>query len=337
MPRRLTLACALVLAACDSAHDGEFPGRPLAVVSGRVSVPSVIDAPLDGSQGELRLALLWSSPTIGVAPAIDALASGAVESESTVPTGFSVAIHTPPADDRLRVAASGRFAIGQLVVYLDADHDGSFDDTTERLVGASRWLVAWSPEGAVGDPLATALQAGVSLVRGSGPCDDAAVRFVAVPDGEVATVLLDPGFDAARAFADPGCRAAADRYDAATWLCPLMGTTRWLCRSGGEATSTVCALCEAYLFPAGADAATCDAWAARCLDIPVTTFEEQTSLECAAEHRLCLAGEGAPPDACDLACACDKRYAVCLDANDEPDAATTCAAKVVGCDWTAAP
>lgn len=313
--------------ACDSAHDGAFAGEPLFTFEGRVSGPIATEPLLDGSRGTLRLALAWDD-------AVDPLASDAVSAATGAPQRFAVGIHVPPADAHLRPAASGRFALGELFVYADGDddHRPSGDATTiDPIVGVSRWLVLWTPEGAAGAPLATAFDAGFHLVRASAPCDVAPLTIIATPAGELPNIRLDATPRERVRFAADDCLEVAAAWSPDRLSCPPFAAARWLCRFGTSADPDMCARCGEALFPEGASGDTCLAWQARCVDSGGLGFEDADPLECAAEARVCLVGEAPSRSPCDLTCACDAAYARCLERlHDE----TVCASKRAGCVWT---
>ncbi len=319
---------ALALAACgDPAFDSAFAGRPLMTITGtsRGSTPS--DPRLDGSLGALRMALVWGPAEVGAgAPlAIDPLAVDALVPETGA--SFSLALHTPPVAFHLRSAAAGRYALGELIVYVDRDGDQA-PDPSEPVVGGSRWRVAWTPDGASGRPLSAELAAGFHLVRASGPCDAEPLQLVPAPPGEEITVELGSLYDPAERFFGPTCREAATALGIS--YCPYFEGARWLCRYEPERDPAMCARCQRYVFPLGASPETCDAWRARCLADP-PPFRSNEQRDCEPEWRACQAGEPPPADPCDLACACAADLAACLAEGLDP---AFCTGKNEGCVWT---
>lgn len=330
--RRLATAClalaALGAVACDAAFDGAYAGRPLAVWRASVVHPTALDPAVAAATGGLRFALVWSVP--GGAPRVDSLAAGALSRAESLPDEAAVAIHAPPPDVAERAVAVGRFAVGQMVVYADLDGDLRLG-ASEPLVGASPWLVAWSAAGAVGPPLALPLAPGFQRVRASGPCDsDArALAYVPVPDDEPGRVVVGAPFGVDEAFSGGGCLAAKARAVASD-TCPVFEVVRWLCRWSRGGDPTLCARCEADLFPEGAPAEVCDAWRERCTTLDVHGAPDPVL--CADEWRLCRLGEPVRAEPCDLACACDAALELCLA---EGSGEAVCQAKRASCDWLA--
>lgn len=268
----------------------------------RVDLQAVTSGdPLLAPAANLTLSLRWAVP----GGFVDA-APGDVDVERVEVSFVRVEVLRPPPAGAMR--EDGALAVGQLIAFTDADHDGRPD----AIVGASATLVAYSPRGH-GD-----LPPGFTTVRAAAPCD-VPTRFIPVPADEVATLLVYEGYPSASLFSAPGCVDYVQGL--LTEGCPAPAVVRWACRFGPGGPS--CAPCLPNVFPEGATSAQCDAWRLRCVDASADP------IECAAEWRVCVAGEPPAPAPCDLACACERSFEWCLERFDRDN----CELKDADCDW----
>lgn len=168
----------LVLGCGDPLAGGAYLGEELLRLEGEVTVRNDV-AEEELAEGALRLAIFWSESGIeqAVKNPVSTIEQQAVTT-STFPSRFALSIHVPPSEGLVQDAraGTGRYAVGLLLVYIDADGDGRWDSTVDELAGgAEETAVIYTPAGVESESLGT-LGAGYHAMRvkagGDGCSDD---------------------------------------------------------------------------------------------------------------------------------------------------------------------
>jgi hypothetical protein len=302
---------AIGLGCGEPAVDGRWPGEALFTMGGTVRLaPSPEAMGSDAPSGTLRLGVFWA-PTKGNALALDDAVEQEVSAAGTFPARFEIRLYSPPADALLHPVADGEGLVARALVlaYLDQDGDRAWDRDVEPLVGgATDRVLVYTPDG-LESPLLGTLAPGFHSLRvgdtcaGSGSPDDQA-------DANNVELVVTMAFPAS-ALLDLDCDGKPDEWTA---VCPSPPTIRETCREG-TVDATMCATCEAYLWPSGADAATCNQWFDKCL----YAF---APLDCESERATCLGLQPVDPDPSEpectsLACICKRVYSDCVTTTDE--------------------
>jgi len=299
-PARALLFSVLVAGCGDAADDGGFRGEPLDELTLAVSVAAT-DVQLEGRAP--RVSLVWLVDDLGATLEVEA---AGVALGATLPTSATLQLLEVPPEAAMRAddTVTGRFALGQPIVYDDADGDARWDTKAEDVLGvASDLIVLYAPEGASGKTVGDHAPGWHHLRPAACP---EALRFAGAQTG-AGTLVLSGKPDA---FFVLTCGEPEPS------LCSPLQTTRWYCRL--QPDNVFCDDCAAAVFPAGADAAACASWQAGC----EAAFPAEAE-QCRAEGAICVAGE----PACDEPCLCQHLHDDCLGYAD----AETCAAKYTWC------
>lgn len=134
------MASWVALAACGAPlHGADYPGQPMMQLAGQV----LIEDPLPTPQGEVRVAVFWSSQG----------EHGEQHQQETAvstafPARYSLTLYTPPPDEVLYQPPhmSSPAAVGLPMLYDDVDLDGVFDATEQLLGGSQDVLILYALE-----------------------------------------------------------------------------------------------------------------------------------------------------------------------------------------------
>jgi hypothetical protein len=126
MPLSILLATSLL--GCGALASGDWRGEVLAEIAGTVVVEEGSETP----EGELRVALFWSTPE-GEPPI-----EQDVETWVEFPAAYTLTLFSPPPEQALQESqwAAGLIAVGAPMLYWDEDGDQRWDDT-EAILGVS--------------------------------------------------------------------------------------------------------------------------------------------------------------------------------------------------------
>jgi hypothetical protein len=257
---------ALCLAACgDPLVSGDYRGKVLLRLSGPVDVPEGVGF-LDLAMCEARVFECYADCETEECPAceadFDACAANPPPRQlapfrlgifwaqgtgapvvqqfgltvSDFPAQYAVTIYAPPPEGVLQPAEEGRFALGLLIVYLDQNGDGRFNQGSDPVVGgADGRAVVYTPDGLYDDRFGT-LDAGYHRMSIVSVCTPAGGELVAQSDGAemILTLSADPELQQ-RLLLDPDCDGAFD--DFAT--CDPAVVERW-CNQGKHLLCDLC-------------------------------------------------------------------------------------------------
>ncbi len=204
---------------------------------------------VDSLEGvSLRLGLFWSRAGVGGGAGDE---GDRVEQTAHIEPGFparyELALHAPPPDAVVKSTRAGRYAIGLVLVYIDADFDERFTPGRDQIAGgAPERAILYTPAGVeLGD---TSWRAGYHRVLTGQVCDEAAdggkIIDLAADDAPTLRVELSatPGFLAALLL-DEDCDCQYEWPD----VCPPEEQLEAFC-DDGEVEPGVCDLCFEQLF-----------------------------------------------------------------------------------------
>lgn len=177
LARVVALAVALGWGCSDPLVDGNYRGEPLLEIRGKVQLLANDSAKtprtgwgwhdprddqaatIDLPPGDLRLALVWSIDGLDKKPR-DAVTGVEQQTVTTTsfPSRYAIALYAPPPDDLLADAkgGEGRYALGLLVVYADANGDGEWGTDEDELIGGAPGRgVIYTPTGVTSSVLGT--------------------------------------------------------------------------------------------------------------------------------------------------------------------------------------
>ncbi len=270
----ITAGCALLamtaLPACNVALvDDEYHGEPMLVLSGQVQiVPNKVQGGAGGDKrggdkprgdkgggagskppktppgtgtvklpdGQLRLALVWEVTSLseGMQTTMSAFEQSMVLT-SSFPARYQVVLFTPPNDRLIHTSeGQGKYALGTIVAYADADNDGAFDPQVDSLIGGApgRALI-YTPGELSAVWLKESLTAGYHRVRVKGDkatCDQYG-HVSLVPDTREETELkVYESFDK-EVLLDLDCDGKRDEWRGA---CPPPHHLKEMCKKSAD-------------------------------------------------------------------------------------------------------
>lgn len=227
MRRALALGSLVAGIGCgDPLVDGSYPGESLFSVISTVKVHLVDEA--QQVQGDLRVAMFWM---VGPSGHDDPDSHLDIPEQavliSRLPGYYGFNLYEAPPESVMIDDGDGRYAIGTLLLYLDAGRDGVWDRKDDWLIGAvpeSAYL--FTRDGASLDGLGEfAPGYHVLHVDRADPktkCEDGVVALSRSDEGQELVVdFLD------QVLVDPNCDDDASEWD----LCPVPGYLREDCEA----------------------------------------------------------------------------------------------------------
>jgi len=316
----IALAALAAAAGCDDAAvGGDYQGEPLLTVTGWVRVENLYtDIAGDAiERGRLRTAVLWAAPDGSGAgrSRFDVVSSVAerVDASGLFPARYELTLFSPPAPRLVQPSGGeGSYAVGVIVAFLDTDDDGRWEAGAEQLVGAVLDVaLVYSPDDGVRGPaMGTVFPPGYTLASVSddpGTCGESGQALLYARDRPEADMVVDMAFPYEAAL-DLDCDGVSTEWVA---FCPSLEVVGDICvdpsTGGGE---ELCALCSAFLPPAGDDPLLCDEWLPSCL----LQFPPH---ECEGVWRSCReVGDEIPWCGGDPVCVCDAMFTACNEDTD---------------------
>ena len=131
---RYVLAVGVVASACgDSLTDSTYRGAPIFKLEGQITNASPL--PPDLVDEAFGVSIFWAPRTTFPDP--DLVEQSSVTTAVSFPSNVELRVFEPPNDEHFGSSTAG-WVVGLVLVYVDADVDGAFDERAgDRLVGGS--------------------------------------------------------------------------------------------------------------------------------------------------------------------------------------------------------
>jgi len=184
---RAVIATLLLIAGCgEPLADGTFLGDELLHLEGEVRVHEE-----PAATGPLRLAIFWTTKSLadGLGDPLSSVAQQALTT-GIFPARYALSLHEPPPQEVVVSVpdGEGRYALGVLLAYVDANQDGMVSEG-ELEGGATDLVVLYTPGGASGSEFGT-LAAGYHTMKPAGECpEEGRLPLEAAPRQEFEVVV----------------------------------------------------------------------------------------------------------------------------------------------------
>ncbi|MCB9653744.1 MAG: hypothetical protein H6729_06400 [Deltaproteobacteria bacterium] len=161
----IALTLALPLSSCgDPLVSSAYRGEPILRLFGKIE--SVGHGWVGVEDGEEALVSMFWNTDLSTTAAPPLVAQDSVSAALQFPSTFEIRVFDPPTSAHL-VASDGRFGVGLLLVYIDANANHAFD-RTERVIGGSLskalvWATTTIP--ATESPFSVELPEGFSVIQ----------------------------------------------------------------------------------------------------------------------------------------------------------------------------